>query len=219
VACEAVGQKFAALPNLAVLLLGTGHCVIAEMTRNDANWGTGIDIGHESEHHPARWRGTNILGWALMTTRDQMRVDAHQSTAALPVGSSNRQIVASGSAAQFVLAKGTACVGGSASEQATHEGLDAAAAAQAGAVSSRPSQDAQPATMGREEKDNEDDEDDEDEDEDESAVGVRDASANLEPSGSGSVRGATNKAERKGRKGRQGRRTARLQNDWLRPES
>jgi len=78
VALAAVGQKFAAFPHLATLLLGTGNHVIAEMAPRDANWGTGLDIGHSDASRPERWRGTNVLGWALIVTRTRLR-DAPQT--------------------------------------------------------------------------------------------------------------------------------------------
>ena len=75
VALAAVGQKFAALPQHANTLLNTGDRIIAEMTRNDCNWGTGLDVGHADASRPGAWRGTNILGWALMVTREQLKKD------------------------------------------------------------------------------------------------------------------------------------------------
>ena len=72
VALAAVSQKFEQLPNLAAVLLATGNRLVAEMTRNDRNWGTGLDVGHPDGSRPARWRGTNILGWALMQARAQL---------------------------------------------------------------------------------------------------------------------------------------------------
>lgn len=75
VALEIVLQKFRAVPGLAEVLLSTGERVIAEMTRNDRNWGTGIDIGRNAVCIPAHWQGTNILGWALMVARTNLRKD------------------------------------------------------------------------------------------------------------------------------------------------
>ena len=66
-------QKFAAVAGLRETLLGTGERLIAEMTRNDRNWGTGLDVGHADAGRPERWPGTNILGWALMEARTTLR--------------------------------------------------------------------------------------------------------------------------------------------------
>ena len=38
----------------------------------DQNWGTGVDMGCGGGSDPSRWRGTNILGWALMVARAQL---------------------------------------------------------------------------------------------------------------------------------------------------
>mmetsp|Transcript_56273 Transcript_56273/g.129202 ORF Transcript_56273/g.129202 Transcript_56273/m.129202 type:complete len:308 (-) Transcript_56273:249-1172(-) len=81
-ALAVVYQKFASVPGLAPVLLGTGDRVIAESTKNDRNWGTGIDVGHADASRPARWRGTNILGWSLMVARAQLREDMRKATSA-----------------------------------------------------------------------------------------------------------------------------------------
>ena len=73
VGVQSVLQKFSALPNLKAILLGTGDRLIAEMVRTDANWGTGLDVGHPDGSRPARWKGTNILGYALLATRAELR--------------------------------------------------------------------------------------------------------------------------------------------------
>ena len=82
VAVAVVRQKFGALDGPRALLLGTGSCVIAEATRNDSNWGTGLDIGHPDGSKPARWHGTNILGWALIVARKQLRSPAEGAASA-----------------------------------------------------------------------------------------------------------------------------------------
>ena len=51
------------------------------MTRNDCNWGTGLDICHKDASMPSRWPGTNILGWALMQARAEMTAAAGSSGA------------------------------------------------------------------------------------------------------------------------------------------
>jgi ribA/ribD-fused uncharacterized protein len=75
-------QKALGVPELHARLLETGERVIAEMTRNDCNWGTGLDIGHKDASMPSRWPGTNILGWALMQARAEMAAAAVSSGAA-----------------------------------------------------------------------------------------------------------------------------------------
>lgn len=73
VAFQVVFQKFSKTPKLQRALLATGDCVIAEATRNDVNWGIGIDRGDPRCTMPSQWRGCNILGWALMETRSALR--------------------------------------------------------------------------------------------------------------------------------------------------
>jgi hypothetical protein len=34
--------------------------------------GIGLDIGERDVGVPANWRGTNVLGWALMQARDRL---------------------------------------------------------------------------------------------------------------------------------------------------
>lgn len=79
VAEEVVFQKFAALPHLAEVLDATGDRTLAEMTRNDAHWGTGLDPSHVNASRPPKWRGTNILGWALICARARLRAAASSS--------------------------------------------------------------------------------------------------------------------------------------------
>ena len=75
VAREVVYQKFSKLPPLRAHLLATGSHTLAEATRNDQIWGIGLNID-EDISVPARWRGTNVLGWALMQTRDRLRTES-----------------------------------------------------------------------------------------------------------------------------------------------
>lgn len=70
-------QKARALPEVRDLLLNsTGERAIAEMTKRDRHWGTGIDVGHPDASNPHKWSGTNILGWALMQARSELRAVA-----------------------------------------------------------------------------------------------------------------------------------------------
>ena len=86
IAREVVWQKFSKLPLLRDHLLGTGCQILAEATRNDRVWGIGLNCD-EDIGVPARWRGTNVLGWALMQARERLRAadaaaDAVGATAA-----------------------------------------------------------------------------------------------------------------------------------------
>jgi ribA/ribD-fused uncharacterized protein len=79
VAYEVVYQKFLKVDEVRHVLLSTEDWVIAEATRNDSNWGIGLDVGDKLVHHPAQWPGTNMLGWALMETRTALRLAAGSS--------------------------------------------------------------------------------------------------------------------------------------------
>ena len=73
IAREAVRQKFLKVPGLAEVLLSTGDAIVAECTRNDHNWGTGVDMTDVRANSPSKWPGRNILGWALMQARSDLR--------------------------------------------------------------------------------------------------------------------------------------------------
>mmetsp|Transcript_63954 Transcript_63954/g.103383 ORF Transcript_63954/g.103383 Transcript_63954/m.103383 type:complete len:332 (+) Transcript_63954:31-1026(+) len=61
------------VPHLAQCLLSTGDKIIAEATQNDKCWGIGCNKGTPEMLVPAMWRGTNVLGWALMQVRKRLR--------------------------------------------------------------------------------------------------------------------------------------------------
>jgi len=67
---DVIKAKAAGLPALQTALEGTGDALIAEATRGDHVWGIGMDSNHPDVRFPGRWRGSNILGWALMEARD-----------------------------------------------------------------------------------------------------------------------------------------------------
>ena len=46
---------------------------IVEAALNDKIWGVGMDKTNENISIPALWKGTNILGWALMEARDKFK--------------------------------------------------------------------------------------------------------------------------------------------------
>lgn len=65
--------KFTQNPGLRKFLISTGESVIVETSPFDAVWG--IHMGQEEEDilNPLKWRGENLLGFALMEVRDEIR--------------------------------------------------------------------------------------------------------------------------------------------------
>lgn len=64
--------KFSQNPELASFLLATKEKVIVEAAPNDRIWGIGIGQKHADAENPEKWRGSNLLGFALMSVRDQL---------------------------------------------------------------------------------------------------------------------------------------------------
>uniref|UniRef100_A0A7S4JXG7 NADAR domain-containing protein n=1 Tax=Odontella aurita TaxID=265563 RepID=A0A7S4JXG7_9STRA len=67
---DVIMAKAVGLPALQTALAGTGDAMIAEATRGDHVWGINLDPNHPHLRFPGRWKGSNILGWALMEARD-----------------------------------------------------------------------------------------------------------------------------------------------------
>jgi ribA/ribD-fused uncharacterized protein len=65
--------KFGADPALRDYLLGTGERVLVEASPLDRIWGIGLRGDDERALTPSTWRGLNLLGFALMTARDELR--------------------------------------------------------------------------------------------------------------------------------------------------
>ncbi|MGE3288779.1 MAG: NADAR family protein [Pseudonocardia sp.] len=64
--------KFAADAALRGYLVDTGHRVLVEASPDDAVWGIGLADGEPDAAVPSRWRGYNLLGFALMQVRDEL---------------------------------------------------------------------------------------------------------------------------------------------------
>lgn len=73
--------KFGQDEALRAYLLTTGDRVLVEASPRDRIWGIGMSAGHEDAEHPARWRGLNLLGFALMEARDRLRQEREQADA------------------------------------------------------------------------------------------------------------------------------------------
>ncbi|MGW7099201.1 NADAR family protein [Streptomyces sp. NPDC054838] len=66
-------HKFGSDPALRAYLLGTGDRVLVEASPLDRIWGIGLAADDERVGDPARWRGLNLLGFALMDARERLR--------------------------------------------------------------------------------------------------------------------------------------------------
>jgi ribA/ribD-fused uncharacterized protein len=65
--------KFSQHPQLRAFLLGTGQRVLVEASPMDRIWGIGLTHDDPAAAEPAKWRGLNLLGFALMQVRDTLR--------------------------------------------------------------------------------------------------------------------------------------------------
>ncbi|MFD8154732.1 NADAR family protein [Streptomyces sp. NPDC059720] len=66
-------HKFASRPELRGFLLGTGDQVLVEASPVDRVWGIGLAADDDGALDPRRWRGPNLLGFALMQARERLR--------------------------------------------------------------------------------------------------------------------------------------------------
>ena len=64
--------KFSSDEKLRKILLNTGSAVLAEASPYDRVWGIGIDEEKAKKCGCSRWRGENLLGFALMEVRDEL---------------------------------------------------------------------------------------------------------------------------------------------------
>ena len=62
--------KFGQNPELKAYLLGTGTRILVEASPRDRIWGIGMAASDEGAESPSRWRGRNLLGFALMDVRE-----------------------------------------------------------------------------------------------------------------------------------------------------
>lgn len=72
IVAEGSEHKFAAHPELREFLLRTGERVLVEASPLDRVWGIGLSADDEAAADPERWRGPNLLGFALMEARERV---------------------------------------------------------------------------------------------------------------------------------------------------
>ncbi len=65
-------HKFEQHEDLKAFLLTTKKRIIVEASPRDRIWGIGMGKNNEHAEIPTKWRGQNLLGFALMEVRDDM---------------------------------------------------------------------------------------------------------------------------------------------------
>lgn len=66
-------HKFSQHPALKHYLLSTGEQVLVEASPYDQIWGIGLTKEAPQARDPREWLGTNLLGFALMEVRDELK--------------------------------------------------------------------------------------------------------------------------------------------------
>jgi ribA/ribD-fused uncharacterized protein len=64
--------KFSQHDDMKRFLLSTGDDVIVEASPHDNIWGIGLKQSDDDAQDPRRWRGLNLLGFALMQVRAEL---------------------------------------------------------------------------------------------------------------------------------------------------
>ncbi len=65
-------HKFGQHAQLRAFLIGTGQRVLVEASPYDHIWGIGLAASDPDSRLPSRWRGLNLLGFALMEVRERL---------------------------------------------------------------------------------------------------------------------------------------------------
>ena len=65
--------KFGQHPDLKEFLVNTQERVLVEASPYDNIWGIGMIASNPESEHPSQWNGLNLLGFALMEVRDELR--------------------------------------------------------------------------------------------------------------------------------------------------
>ena len=65
--------KFSQNDDLKAFFLETGEAVLVEASPYDRIWGIGLKADDERAKNPDSWQGQNLLGFALMDVRNELR--------------------------------------------------------------------------------------------------------------------------------------------------
>lgn len=69
---EGLLAKFSKNDKLQEQLKATGNAVLAECAVKDHIWGIGLSMNDPDRFDRAKWKGQNLLGYALMMVRDRL---------------------------------------------------------------------------------------------------------------------------------------------------
>jgi ribA/ribD-fused uncharacterized protein len=72
--------KFSQNPELWQFLLQTNGRILVEASPRDRIWGIGMGKTNPDAHNPMKWRGRNLLGFALTEGRDELMNEIGQRT-------------------------------------------------------------------------------------------------------------------------------------------
>lgn len=75
--------KLGAHDDLRTFLLATDDRVLVEASPRDRIWGIGMGASKPDARVPSRWRGRNLLGFALMEARARLRANPFEPRLAL----------------------------------------------------------------------------------------------------------------------------------------
>ena len=70
---EGLIAKFSQNEELKKLLVGTGNDILAECAVKDRIWGIGISMKDSDRFDKTKWKGQNLLGYAIMMVRSRLR--------------------------------------------------------------------------------------------------------------------------------------------------
>lgn len=70
---EGLLAKFSQNEALKEQLIATGDAILAEYAISDLVWGIGLPMKTDDKQDLSKWRGKNLLGFALMRVREQLK--------------------------------------------------------------------------------------------------------------------------------------------------
>ena len=73
VVCSVYLGKFRLNPALQTFLLNSGDKILVEASPQDRIWGIGLAASDPRAADPRQWQGENLLGFALMQVRTELR--------------------------------------------------------------------------------------------------------------------------------------------------